>query len=137
MLADRGLNGAVIPLDAGLTHPVLARQTLAQDGHYFMVVKRNQARLYQELTWYFDTPPLPCDRPWHTHHHEQRAWALGTMDPNLYRCLPALRNAIINRFRAGGWTNMTAALRHYANTLPEVFHSSVYLLADFDEALGA
>ena len=29
-----------------------------------MVVKRNQAQLYQDLVWYFDTPPLPCDRPW-------------------------------------------------------------------------
>jgi hypothetical protein len=32
-----------------------------------MVVKRNHARLYDEMTWYFDTPPLPCDPPWRTH----------------------------------------------------------------------
>jgi hypothetical protein len=29
-----------------------------------MVVKRNQARLYEALTWYFDTPPLAGDPPW-------------------------------------------------------------------------
>jgi predicted transposase YbfD/YdcC len=32
-----------------------------------MVVNRNQAQLYQDLVWYVDTPPLPCDRPWRTH----------------------------------------------------------------------
>jgi predicted transposase YbfD/YdcC len=54
----------VLTLDAGLTDPKLARQILTQGGHYRMVVKRNHARLYEELTWYFDTPPLPCDQPW-------------------------------------------------------------------------
>ena len=29
-----------------------------------MVVKRNRRQLYDELGWFFDTPPLPCDRPW-------------------------------------------------------------------------
>lgn len=29
-----------------------------------MVVKRNHHQLYEELTWFFDTPPLPCDLPW-------------------------------------------------------------------------
>lgn len=67
MLAGRELHGMVITLDAGLTHPALATQILRQGGHYFMVVKRNHARLYQELTWYFETPPLPCDWPWPTH----------------------------------------------------------------------
>lgn len=64
LLAERTLQGMVTSLDAGLTHPALATQILEQGGHYFMVVKQNQARLYQALTWYFDTLPLPCDRPW-------------------------------------------------------------------------
>ncbi len=64
LLAGRELQGMVLTLDAGLTHPALAAQILAQDGHDFMVVKRNQARLYHELTWFFDSPPVPCDRPW-------------------------------------------------------------------------
>lgn len=64
LLAGRDLTGMVITLDAGLTHPALAAQILEQGGHYLMVVKRNQAQLYDELRWYFDTPPLPCDRPW-------------------------------------------------------------------------
>lgn len=64
VLSGQDLTGKVITLDAGLTHPALATQILAQGGHYLMVVKRNQVRLYDELTWYFDTPPLPCDRPW-------------------------------------------------------------------------
>jgi predicted transposase YbfD/YdcC len=67
LLAGRDLRGMVVTLDAGLTDPKLARHILAQGGHYLMVVKRNQAQLYQDLVWYFDTPPLPCDRPWRTH----------------------------------------------------------------------
>jgi predicted transposase YbfD/YdcC len=64
ILLGQDLHGKVITRDAGLAHPALAAQIRAQGGHYFMVVKRNQARLYQELTWYFATPPLLCDQPW-------------------------------------------------------------------------
>lgn len=66
VLDGRDLHGIVITLDAGLTHPKLAAQILAQGGDYLMVVKRNQHQLYDELGWFFDTPPLPCDRPWRT-----------------------------------------------------------------------
>lgn len=64
LLAGRDLTGTVVTFDAGLTHPQLARQIRQQGGHYLMGVKRNHARLHEELTWYFDTPPLRCDRPW-------------------------------------------------------------------------
>lgn len=64
LLAERNLQGVVVTMDAGLTQPKLATQILAQGGHYLMVVKRNRRQLYDELTWFFDTPPLPCDRPW-------------------------------------------------------------------------
>lgn len=205
LLRGRDLHGMVITLDAGLTHPALATQILAQGGHYFMVVKRNQARLYQELTWYFDTPPLPCDRPWRTctlvtkghgrleqrtvtctddlddyltgpgvqqvlrrecertvlrtgqtsssvtyaltslaaaetsvqdvarlwrEHwtienrvHYVRDVTLGedahqTYVGNAPHTLAALRNALVNRLRSSGWTNIAAALRHYACMVP-------------------
>lgn len=206
VLAGRDLHGMVITLDAGLTHPALAQQILAQGGHYLMVVKRNQARLYQELTWFFDTPPLPCDRPWRTDttvtkghgRLEQRTvtctddldnylswpavqqvvrrdgertvlrtgavsssstyartslptneasaeelaqlwrghWAIEnrvhyvrdvTFGEDAHQmhtgaapqALAALRNALVNRLRADGWTNMAAALRHYANAVSD------------------
>jgi predicted transposase YbfD/YdcC len=64
VLTGQDLTGKVITLDAGLTHPALAAQILAQGGHYLMVVKRNQVRLYNEVTGYFETAPLACDRPW-------------------------------------------------------------------------
>ncbi len=51
--------------DAGLASPVLAQQILQQGGQYLMVIKRNHGQLYEELTWVFDQPPLPCDSPWH------------------------------------------------------------------------
>ncbi len=66
VLAGRDLHGVVVTMDAGLTQPKVAAQILAQGGHYLMVVKRNRRQLYDELTWFFDTPPLPCDRPWRT-----------------------------------------------------------------------
>lgn len=66
VLTARDLTGLVVTLDAGLTDPQLAQHILDQGGHYVMVVKRNHARLYEEMTWYFDTPPLACDRPWRT-----------------------------------------------------------------------
>jgi predicted transposase YbfD/YdcC len=67
LFAQQDLRGIVVTLDAGLTDPKLARQIRAQGGHYLMVVKRNQAQLYQDLVWYFDTPPLRCDPPWRIH----------------------------------------------------------------------
>ena len=50
----------------GPTQPKIATQIRAQGGHYLMVVKRNRRQLYDELTWFFATPPVPCDRPWRT-----------------------------------------------------------------------
>ena len=29
-----------------------------------MVIKRKHRQLYEDLTWFFDTPPLPCEAPW-------------------------------------------------------------------------
>ena len=66
LLAGQDLQGVVVTMDAGLTQPQVATQILAQGGHYLMVVKRNRRQLYDELTWFFATPPLPGDRPWRT-----------------------------------------------------------------------
>lgn len=38
---------------------------------------------------------------------------------NVPQVLAAHRNALVNRLRAVGWTNIAAALRHYANAVPE------------------
>ena len=64
LLAGRDVHGIVVTLDAGLASPALARQILQQGGQYLMVIKRNHGQLYEELTWFFDQPPLPCDLPW-------------------------------------------------------------------------
>lgn len=64
LLADRSVQDWVVTLDAGLTHPQLAQRILDQDGHYLMVVKGNQRQLHDELAGFFETAPLPCDRPW-------------------------------------------------------------------------
>ena len=64
LLHGRCLRGIVITLDALLTQRKLAEQILTQQGHYLMVVKRNQRQLYDELSWVFQPPPLPCAAPW-------------------------------------------------------------------------
>ncbi len=57
LLAGRDLRGAVVTSDALLTQRALARQILAQGGHYLMVVKRNQPGLYEDLRVLFEEAP--------------------------------------------------------------------------------
>ena len=64
LLAGRDLSGVVVTLDAGLASPTVAQQILQQGGQYLMVIKRNHGQLYEDLTWFFASPPLPCDPPW-------------------------------------------------------------------------
>ena len=64
LLQGRDLTGSITTMDAGLTQRKLALQILAQNGHYLMVVKRNQRQLYDELALFFQSPPLPCEAPW-------------------------------------------------------------------------
>ena len=64
LLAGRDLSGVVVTLDAGLASPTLAQQILQQGGQYLMVIKRNHGQLYEDLTWFFASPPLPCEQPW-------------------------------------------------------------------------
>lgn len=61
LLAGRQLCGAVITLDALHTLKQTARTILAQDGDYLMVVKKNQASLYEFLDMLFSLPAHPCD----------------------------------------------------------------------------
>ncbi len=101
LLAGRDLSNVVITMDAGLTLPRLATQILAQGGHYLMVVKRNQHELYEGLTWYFDTPPLPCDRPWRTaysctkgHGRIECRWLTCTDDLGEYLTWPGVQQVL-------------------------------------------
>ena len=49
LLTGRNLTGKVITLDALHTVRATARQIRAQNGHYLMIVKKNQAALYREF----------------------------------------------------------------------------------------
>ena len=59
LLAGRELRGTVTTMDALLTQEAVARQILAQHGHYVMIVKKNQLNLYRAIDTLFQTPPLP------------------------------------------------------------------------------
>jgi predicted transposase YbfD/YdcC len=62
LLAGRDLSGTVITLDALHTLRDTARQIRAQNGHYLMIVKKNQATLYEYLDMLFRLPAHPADR---------------------------------------------------------------------------
>jgi predicted transposase YbfD/YdcC len=61
LLAGRDLAGTVITLSALHTLKPTARLILAQDGDYLMVVKKNQASLYEFLDLLFRLPAHPSD----------------------------------------------------------------------------
>jgi predicted transposase YbfD/YdcC len=61
LLAGRDLRGTVITLDALHTLRGTARQIRAQNGHYLMIVKKNQATLYEYLDLLFRLPAHPAD----------------------------------------------------------------------------
>jgi predicted transposase YbfD/YdcC len=62
LLAGRDLHATVISLDALHTLKSTARLVLAQGGDYLMVVKKNQASLYEFLDMLFTLPAHPADR---------------------------------------------------------------------------
>jgi predicted transposase YbfD/YdcC len=61
LLKGRDLHGKVVTLDALHTLRPTARQIRAQNGHYLMIVKKNQAALYEYLDILFTLPAHPAD----------------------------------------------------------------------------
>lgn len=57
LLEGRDLSGTVTTMDAILTQRSLAQQILNQDGHYLMIVKQNQPKLYDAIALLFERPP--------------------------------------------------------------------------------
>src|SRR5215210_4175910 len=67
LLEGRDLRGKVVTLDALHTLRSTAGQIRAQKGHYLMIVKKNQAALYEYLDMLFTLPPHPADHEvWQT-----------------------------------------------------------------------
>jgi predicted transposase YbfD/YdcC len=62
LLKGRTGPGTVTTMDALLTQRCLAEQIVAEGGYYMMVVKRNQRRLYEDLTLFFQLPAIPADQ---------------------------------------------------------------------------
>ena len=59
LLAGRDLTGTVTTMDALLTQAALAQQIRRQNGHYLMVIKKNQPTLYWAAELVFRDPPVP------------------------------------------------------------------------------
>ena len=67
LLEGRDLHGKVVTLDALHTLRPTARQIRAQNGHYLMIIKKNQAALYEYLDMLFTLPAHPADHEvWQT-----------------------------------------------------------------------
>ena len=67
LLEGRDLHGKVVTLDALHTLRPTARQIRALNGHYLMIVKKNQAALYEYLDMLFRLPAHPADHEvWQT-----------------------------------------------------------------------
>jgi len=63
LIRGHDLSGTVTTMDALLTQRPFAQQILEQNGHYLMVVKRNQGNLYDAIALLFDDPPwLPREK---------------------------------------------------------------------------
>lgn len=59
VLAGRDLTGTVTTMDALLTQYTLAQQIRRQNGHYLMVIKKNQPTLSWAAALVFRDPPVP------------------------------------------------------------------------------
>src|SRR5262249_40845520 len=62
LLRDRDLSGTVTTGDALLTQRAQAQLIRDRDGHYLMIVKRNQRRLWEDLDLLFRIPPIAADQ---------------------------------------------------------------------------
>lgn len=77
LLARCQLRGSLTTLDAGLTTPRLAQQIRAQEGHYLMIVKRNQPAIYEAIAFLFDPPEALAFTPQERAAYYRRAETLS------------------------------------------------------------
>ena len=61
VLVGRDLSGTISSMDAGLTQRTLAQQIRRQNGHYFMVVKKNHPQMYAEVALFFEQRGILAD----------------------------------------------------------------------------
>jgi predicted transposase YbfD/YdcC len=88
LLAMRDVTDTVITMDALLTQRKLARQIQRQHGHYLMIVKRNQALLYDVLERWFAIPTIPADNA-HADQVRTVNKGHGRLEMRTLECSPA------------------------------------------------
>jgi predicted transposase YbfD/YdcC len=103
LLAGRDLAGSVVTMDALLAQRALARQIVAQGGHYLVVVKGNQPTLYAALDALFagGCPALPGD---HRATHREVSKGHGRLETRVLE-----RTAALNDYL--GWPQVGQVLR--------------------------
>lgn len=72
LLEGRDLSGTLTTLDALYTQRSVAQQIVDHQGHYLMMVKRNQPALFEALETLFKEPALPGEARWqYTQWHKE------------------------------------------------------------------
>jgi len=88
LLAGRDLTGLVITVDALNTQRATAERIIAQGGHYLMVVKENQPRLYADIEDFFRGTFLPAEDDRETYHYSGKGH--GRLETRTLTCSAGL-----------------------------------------------
>lgn len=103
LLQGRAGPGTVTPMDALLTQRDLAEQIEQHGGYYLMFVKRNQRRLYDDLTLFFQLPAIVAD-----HEQSDRVQTVtkghGRLETRTLECSTAGADYL-------GWPGMAQIMR--------------------------
>lgn len=91
LLAGRDLRGTVTTMDAMHTQGGFAQQILDQNGHYLMVVKKNQPELYKAIALLFEQPPwLPRQKATEYQAHRTCEKGHGRLERRVLEASPSL-----------------------------------------------
>ncbi len=103
VLAGRDLTGTVTTMDALLTQYTLAQQIRRQNGHYLMVIKKNQPTLYWAAELVFREPPVPV-RPGECLTNQTQGKQHGRLETRRLTSTTALNDYL-------RWPNVAQVLR--------------------------
>ena len=108
LLAGRELRGTVTTMDAMHTQVDFAQQILDQHGHYLMVVKKNQAELYNAIALLFEQPPwLPRQKAAEYQVYRTAEKGHGRLERRVLEASPALSDYL-------DWPGVAQVMRrHY------------------------
>lgn len=132
LLNGRDLTDTVTTMDALLTQQALARQIPNQNGHYLMIVKENQPKLYEAIELLFRQPPQPA-RPDESLCYRTQEKGHGRIETRTLECSTALAGYL-------DWPNAVQVLRRTCRRVRvrsgEVQEETHYAVTDLSRELA-